>query len=154
MGILDYRKTRIISVAAPPEQCLRAFAAAMSVTGVRVGAVRWRLERTTVADEMNPDLPPRAACVATFAGRAGIGGLLGALSEQGQRAEQAMKGTQITFVVKPEASGGRTECLMWLSYALPSLHMPFGDMLFLRNYMNEVEKQLRLLDPALLVERV
>lgn len=154
MWLLDYRKTRIFSVAAPPEQCLRAFAAAMSVAGMGVGAIRWHLERTTVADEMDPDLPPRAGCVARFDGRAGIGELLLTLSEQGQRVEQAMRGTLITFAVKPKAAEGRTECSMWLSYALSGLHMPFGDMLFLSNYMNDVEKRLRLLDPALSANKV
>ena len=74
--------------------------------------------------------------------------------EQGQRVEQAMKGTQITFAVKPVVSGSCSECSMWLSNALSAFHMPFGDMLFLSNYMNDVEKQLRLLDPALSANKV
>ncbi len=154
VGVLDYRKQRFFSVAAAAEQCFQAFYRAMSKTGMGVGAIRWDLGRASA--RITPDLDEQEwpAYVATFAGRAGLGGLLGALTEQGQRAEQSMKGTQITFAVNPQTSGGRTECAMWLSNSLSGLWMPFGDMMFLRNYMNDVEQQLRALDPALTMNKV
>jgi len=149
MGVLDFRKTWNFSVAASAEQCFRAFYQAMSAKGMGVGAIKWRVDRTSARSGPDPAQPEWPAYVATFTGRAGLGGIMSVSS-----AGRAMVGTQITFGVNPETAGGRTECSMWMSNRLSGMQMPMGDLLFLRNYMNEVEKQLRLLDPGLLVERV
>lgn len=149
MGLLDFRKTWNFSVAAPAEQCLRAFYQAMSKKGLGLSAIKWQVERTTARSGPDPAQPEWPAYVATFAGRAGLGGLM-SLSGAGQ----ATVGTQITFAVNPETSGGRTECSMWLNKRQSALNMPGGDMLFLSNYMGDVEKALRALDPGLSVQKV
>jgi len=82
-------------------------------------------------------------------------GMITALMGGRARAEeQQAVGSQITFTVDSDSSNGRMECSMWLSKYGTHFGIFTPDARFLRSSMNDVEKQLRALDPALVVDKV
>jgi hypothetical protein len=153
MGLLDHRKQWRIAIRATDKQCFQAFSQAMSKKGLlKVYAARWHVGQDTVS--INPEEPPWPALVATYEGRAGIVGVTSSGDSRAQHEEQAAIGSQITFAVNPQASGGRTECAMWLShYKTIYLGLAIADARFFRSYMHTVEKQLRALDSSLTVSK-
>lgn len=158
MGVLDHRKTWYFSIKADDEQCLQAFQQAMSKSGFKLLVAKWELERGVVSVDQNSKRSPWPAYIATYKGRGGVIGvatdLMGGRVGERTRDEvqQAIGYTQITFAVSPDSSGGRTKCSMWLS----KFSTNFGfttDARFFRSSMHDVEKQLRVIDPTLTVDK-
>lgn len=151
MGLLDHRKDWHFSVRATDEQCFQAFERAMSTPGFKVRAVKWSIDRDNVP--VVPGGSPWSASIATYEGRAGLASVLTILvGRRAQEVEQGAMGSQIIFAVNPQSPGGRTECSMWLK----RYGTQFGfiaDAGYIRSYMNDVEQQLRTLDPGLTVDR-
>lgn len=152
MGLLDHRKTWHFSIAASGDQCFRAFEQAMTHPGFKLLAGKWYLERGEVTADLAD--APWSADVATYQGRAGAMGVVTSIiGGKARDEEEAAEGSQIVFALSPHSANGRTECSMWLK--LRSTKIGFTqDARFFRGSMHEVEKQLRLLDPTLLVEKV
>lgn len=110
------------------------------------------MEQDTVS--VNSEEQPWPAHVATYQGRAGVNAVLSSGAKDAEHMEQAMIGSQIIFAVNPKASGGKTECAMWLShYTTLYLGLAIAGADCFRSYMHDVEKQLRALDPALTVSK-
>lgn len=156
MGVMDHRKTWHFSVKATPEQCLQAFNQAMTSPGFKLLMAKWELQRGSVSVEKNSKRPPWSAYIATYKGRGGVVGVTTALmgGQIGERTrdevQQAIDYTQIIFAVNPDSTKNKTECSMWLS----KFSTNFGfttDARFFRSSMHDVEKQLRVLDPAMTV---
>jgi hypothetical protein len=158
MDVMSHRKTWHFSVKADAEQCLQAFQQAMSRPGFKMLAAKWELERGAVSVEKTSKSSPWPAYIATYKGRGGAIGVVtnvmgGRVGERTRdEVQQAIGYTQITFAINPASSKGKTECSMWLS----KFSTNFGfttDARFFRSSMNDVEKQLRILDPSLTVNK-
>ena len=154
MGVLDHRKTWHFSVRADDEQCLQAFHQAMSKPGFKLLAAKWTVEASLIPVDLSQKKEPRPGCIATYQGR---GGLIGIMTDliggQARNEEQNAIGSQITFTVSPGLSDGSIECSIWLSEYKTSRLGFIADARFFRSSMNDVEKQLRLLDPMLTVDK-
>lgn len=151
MGLLDHRRQWQFSLNATDKQCFEAFTHAMTKTGAKFFAAKWGVEQDTAS--INSEEQPWPARVATYQGRAGVNKVLSSVGKDDM--EQAMIGSQIIFAVNPKASGGKTECTMWLSH-YKTLYFGLGGIAgadCFRSYMHDVEKQLRALDPALTVSK-
>lgn len=152
MGLLDHRRQWRISLSATDKQCFETFSQAMSKKGIKFYAARWRVGQDTVS--INQEEPPWPARVATYEGRAGVVSVISSGDKRAEHEEQAAIGSQIIFAVNPRSSGGKTECAMWLShYKTFYFGLAIADARFFRSYMHAVEKQLRVLDPALTVSK-
>ncbi len=154
MGILSHRKTWHFSVRADGEQCLQAFQQAILRPGFKLLMAKWDVKRGLAPVDQKPEKPPRPACIATYKGRGGLVGVITALvGGQALNEEQQAIGSQITFAVSPDSSEGRMECSMWLSECKSSRLGFIADARFFRSSMNDVEKQLRVLDPLLTADK-
>lgn len=144
MGMLDHQKTWHFSVRANPEQCFQTFERAVIHPGFKLVTGKWDLERG--AAPVSPGAPPWPARIATCQGRGGVVGVSTAITggragDSARDEEQRAIGSQITFVVSPNASEGRTQCSMWLSKFGTKLGFT-TDARFFRSAMHGVEKQL------------
>ena len=138
MGRRDHRRTWHYEVAAPPGDCIRAFAAAFNGKG-RMGAQgRWSV--SSAADSAK----------ATYEGRKGMGATIGALSRtSGQEADTAI-GSQVSFTIE-DSDEERTQCSMWLASSgrsgIAGLFGATADANIIRPYMQAVGGELLKLDP-------
>lgn len=154
MGVLDHRKTWRFSVKANREQCLQAFCQAMSRSGFKLLMAKWDVERSLIPTDQDSEKLPRPGCIATYKGRGGLIGIMTALiGGQARNEEQQAIGSRVIFAVVPNSSDSRMECSMWLSECKSNMLGFIADARFFRSSMNDVEKQLRLLDPVLTVDK-
>jgi hypothetical protein len=152
--MLNHRKTWHFSVKADDEECLQAFNQAMSNPGFKILVAKWTVEAGPVSTDLSRKKEPLPGCIATYQGRGGLIGIMTALvGGQARNEEQNAIGSQITFAVSPDGSDERMECSMWLSEWKTSRMGFIADARFFRSSMNGVEKQLRMLDPTLIVDR-
>lgn len=153
MGIVDHNKTWQFHVAAPQDACRRAFEDAVTrKPGLKIRAVNWSLRRDRLIAQ--PGAAPAEASIATYTGRGGIAtGLTLVMGRRAQNTEQGAIGSELAFVAdQAPAADGRTTCSMWMN----KIGTTFGftnDAGYFRSYMADVEKNLRQLDPDLIVRK-
>src|ERR1700760_502018 len=123
MGILDHARTWQIETTAGPDDCVRVFEDSLGRrTGALMGST-WRVSRTN------------AGAVATYTGRAGVGGAINLLSERSQDEHSAALGSRLTFTARP-AEGGRTICTMAMTETSKFFLVFTADARFFRAAMN------------------
>lgn len=134
MGLLDHRRTWTFEVNSTPEECVQAFAKAMSG---RAGMAKasWEVQRTG------------KGAVASYQGLGGVMGVVRSVSETSTAEQAGAKDSQVMFEVE-RGTNGTTTCGMWLSSYASRLGFT-NDARFIRPYFGAVEKQLRALDPEL-----
>ena len=138
MGLNDHRKQWNFVVKASPEACVGAFARAMDGKSVfSARKAKWEVSRQG------------KGAVATYKGRGGLVAAASVLSGRVADVEATAVGSRLQMeVTRYDASGGVTECSLWLA-SRGTQHGLTVDAGFFRSYMNEVESALRALDPGL-----
>lgn len=143
MGIRDHKKTWRFEVNAPPAECVGAFARAFAPRNFLLNGGSWNVSTNG----------GRAS--ATYRGRRGPGAIAAAFSKQQAAESDAAAGSQVTF--ETQSSGGSTVCVMELgSSGSQGLGVVFGataDARFMRPHMQAVQKELRQVDPAVVVSK-
>ncbi|MGH3166269.1 MAG: hypothetical protein ACRDN0_10305 [Trebonia sp.] len=83
MGLLDHRRGWHYEVAAPPAECIRAFAVAFNGKGGLVAKARWSIRAT------------KNAATATYEGRKGLGAVGGFVSKTSSQEADTAIGSQV-----------------------------------------------------------
>jgi hypothetical protein len=148
MGILDHTKTWFFTTATPPGDCVRVFADSLNGRGGAVLGSEWRVGTVGGPSAGNG----ARTAVATYEGRAGVIGVMTALSARAQREQSAALGSQLTFTATG-GEGGRTMCTMAMTRTTKVLLFFTADGRFFRSAMNRVARALRDTDAQLEVSK-
>ncbi|WP_409328882.1 hypothetical protein [Trujillonella humicola] len=139
MGMFDHRRTWRYDVAATPEQCIRAFAAAFSGKGGTFAKARWAVATGA------------RSATATYQGRKGLGAVGSIASRTAAQEAETAVGSRVSFSIDG-ATGDRTVCSMALTSSgrsgIGGLFGATSDARFIRPYMQAVAAELRKIDAA------
>jgi hypothetical protein len=138
MGMLVHRRDWHYEVAASPEECIRAFAAAFNGKGGLVVKAHWSVRATA------------NSATARYEGRKGIGAVGGIISKTAARETDTAIGSEVSFNIH-SSDGNRTQCSMSLRSSgrsgIAGLFGATSDARFIRPYMQAVADQMLKLDP-------
>ena len=136
-SVFDHRKTWRYRVAAPPANCVQAFANAFSSGGGVLLRAKWNIKRTS------------DGAIAVYAGRKGVIAMATAMSQTATAEQDGAIGSEVKFEILGR-DGDHTLCVMWLASNATRLGF-VNDGRFFRPYMRAVEDQLRQIDPSVQV---